>query len=138
RRLAPPAPPAAGARLRLRPQPVGGARRLAASARTDAAGHPAAADSAAPRRPAGTRSADAGAGGVSPTRVILSSFPERASPRDYAEAAAELEGLLVELPGALAVYRFGNVGAPGISDLDRLVVVERPDAVPDVWNRLSA
>ena len=75
---------------------------------------------------------------MSVSSVTLCSFPERASPRDYAEAAGELEGLLVELPGALAVYRFGNVGAPGISDLDRLVVVERPDAVPDVWNRLSA
>jgi hypothetical protein len=75
---------------------------------------------------------------VSLPRVTLSSFPERASVPDYAGAAAELEGLLAELPGAVAVYRFGNVGAPGISDIDRLVVVESADAVQNVWNRLSA
>jgi hypothetical protein len=69
--------------------------------------------------------------------LVLTQFPRRATADDYKRAADELELLLTELPGALAVYRFGNVTAPGISDLDRLAVVERRGVVPDIWSRLS-
>jgi hypothetical protein len=77
---------------------------------------------------------------VSLSNALLTSFPQPASTSEYDEAAAEFESLLSELPGAVAVYRFGNVRAPGISDLDRLVVVETsgPRPVPDRWRRLSA
>jgi hypothetical protein len=45
--------------------------------------------------------------------------------------------MLSLLPGAVAVYRLGNVRSPGISDLDRLVVVEDMRSVPDVWSRAT-
>jgi hypothetical protein len=64
-------------------------------------------------------------------------FPAPASSEDYATAAEELEDALLGLPGAIAVYRLGNVSAPGISDIDRIVVVESGARCPAVWPRLS-
>jgi hypothetical protein len=69
--------------------------------------------------------------------VRLTEFPEPAREDEYEEAGFELEGFLAALPGAVAVYRFGNVGAPGISDLDRLVVVEDMPRIPEIWSRLT-
>jgi hypothetical protein len=71
-------------------------------------------------------------------RAVLTGFPRPATERDYAQAAGELERSLSELPGAVAVYRFGSIRAPGISDLDRLVVVEDSRVVPEIWSSLSA
>jgi hypothetical protein len=48
-----------------------------------------------------------------------------------------MEALLRTLPGLVAVYRLGSVSAPGISDLDRIAVVDGRHPVPAVWNRLS-
>jgi hypothetical protein len=64
-------------------------------------------------------------------------FPVPASSQDYATAAEELEDALLRLPGVIAVYRLGNISAPGISDIDRIVVVEPGTRCPPVWSTLS-
>jgi hypothetical protein len=69
--------------------------------------------------------------------AVLTRFPHPATRGDYAQAAEEVEGLLCTLPGAIAVYRIGGVTAPGISDLDRVVVVEGGQHVTAIWSRLS-
>jgi hypothetical protein len=56
---------------------------------------------------------------------------------DYEVAADEIDARLAGLPGAVAVFGFGNVGAPGISDLDRVVVLEQPAAMGDIWNEIA-
>jgi hypothetical protein len=63
--------------------------------------------------------------------------PEPAELADYRHAAAELERRLEQLPGLVALYRVGGVSAPGISDLDRVAVVDSAAAVPPVWPDLS-
>jgi hypothetical protein len=70
-------------------------------------------------------------------RARLRRLPEPATIEEYEQAAAELEGVLRELPGVVAIYRTGSVSVPGISDLDRIAVVEEGSQLPDVWNRLS-
>jgi hypothetical protein len=75
---------------------------------------------------------------VSSRDLFLTRFPIRATEHDYAEAAAELDDRLGELPDRVAVYRFGSVQAPGISDLDRIAVVDEATAAPEIWSRLSA
>ena len=37
----------------------------------------------------------------------------------------------------MAVYRLGSVAHPGISDLDRIAVVEAGDPVPAIWSQIS-
>jgi hypothetical protein len=74
---------------------------------------------------------------VSRSGVALVGFPEPADLLEYEEAGAALDQLLAELPGLVALYRFGGVEAPGISDIDRLAVVEDMTRVPTVWPRLS-
>jgi hypothetical protein len=69
--------------------------------------------------------------------VSLIALPRPAQPNDYATASDEIEDLLGRLPGIVAVYRAGTVSVPGISDLDRIAVVEGHDAVPSVWSDLS-
>jgi hypothetical protein len=69
--------------------------------------------------------------------AVLTRFPRQATREDYVEAAEELEGLLRGLPGIVAIYRTGGVAAPGISDLDRVVVVEGGRHVPAIWSKLS-
>jgi hypothetical protein len=64
-------------------------------------------------------------------------FPAPASSEDYATAAEELDDALLRLPGVIAVYRLGNISAPGISDIDRIVVVEPGARCPPVWSTLS-
>jgi hypothetical protein len=67
---------------------------------------------------------------------VLTAFPQRATAEDYAGASDELEHALSEIPGALAVYRYGGITTLGVSDIDRLVVVDgRP--IPPVWPQLS-
>jgi hypothetical protein len=70
-------------------------------------------------------------------RAVLTAIPESATERDYERAASELEESLAALPGALAVYRYGSTTAPGISDIDRLAVIENGRSVPDLWPTLS-
>lgn len=67
----------------------------------------------------------------------LDALPQAAHVEEYRSAAEELEAALRALPGAVAVYGMGAVSAPGISDLDRIVVVRRGGSVPNVWPKLA-
>lgn len=68
---------------------------------------------------------------------VLTRFPAEATEKDYAEAAAELDTRLAELTDVAAVYSFGAVHALGISDIDRIAVVDGARSVPEIWSRLS-
>jgi hypothetical protein len=74
---------------------------------------------------------------VNSNRFVLTRFPEEATEKDYAEAAAELDTRLAELTEVVAVYSFGAVHALGISDIDRIAVVDGARSVPEIWSRLS-
>jgi hypothetical protein len=67
----------------------------------------------------------------------LTRLPVPAAPEEYSRASGELEQVLGSLPGIVAVYRIGSVSAPGISDLDRLAVIEATTNLPDAWSALS-
>jgi hypothetical protein len=67
----------------------------------------------------------------------LSRYPLPASLEEYRHAAEELDSKLRELPGLVALYGAGTVSAPGISDLDRIAVVDGHRPVPSIWERLS-
>lgn len=68
----------------------------------------------------------------------LAKYPQPAQLYEYHDAAAEMEALLLELPGLIAIYRTGSVSVPGISDLDLVAVVEEPSGtLPSFWDRLS-
>jgi hypothetical protein len=69
--------------------------------------------------------------------VSLVALPSPARVDEYDKASEELEALLRALPGIVAVYRTGSVSTPGISDLDRIAVIEKDSPVPPVWPRLS-
>jgi hypothetical protein len=70
--------------------------------------------------------------------VRLTRDPQPARSSEYEEAAAEMEALLLELPGLIAIYRTGSVSVPGISDLDLVCVIEEPNApLPSFWQRLA-
>ena len=71
------------------------------------------------------------------TDLRLLRYPLAASLEDYGHAAHELESRLLELPGLVALYGTGAVSAPGISDVDRIAVVDGHRPVPSVWERLS-
>jgi hypothetical protein len=64
-------------------------------------------------------------------------LPEAAGPEDYEKASREIEDLLRALPGVSAIYRTGSISAPGISDIDRIAVVEGEARVHSVWPRMS-
>jgi hypothetical protein len=66
----------------------------------------------------------------------LTRFPRPASIEDYEAAEAELDAKLQELPCVVAVYRTGTIGVPGISDIDRVAVVEGDVRLPTVWDEL--
>jgi hypothetical protein len=67
---------------------------------------------------------------------LLVAPPRPVPPDEYARASEEIEALLRDLPGIVAIYGAGSVSAPGISDLDRIAVVEGQDSVPAIWTRL--
>lgn len=70
-------------------------------------------------------------------QLVLTGFPVASTTDDYGRAGEELEQALAQVPGAVAVYRYGGVTAPGISDLDRLVVTEDGRPVPSIWPQLT-
>jgi hypothetical protein len=55
----------------------------------------------------------------------------------YEQARAELRQWAAEQPDLLALYEFGSVKAPGLSDLD-LIAVLRDDPLPDAPERMEA
>jgi hypothetical protein len=68
-------------------------------------------------------------------KVVAS--PSPVSREEHARAEAELEARLASVPGLVAVYRTGGVSAPGISDIDRVAVLESPVPINPVWSDLS-
>lgn len=70
-------------------------------------------------------------------RCTVTALPLEVSPDEYARAAAEIEERLASVPGIVAVYRTGAVSAPGISDIDRVALLERPVSIDSVWPDLS-
>jgi hypothetical protein len=70
-------------------------------------------------------------------RAVLTAAPRAATEEEYSHAAGELEEALAALPGVLAVYKYGRIRVPGISDIDRLAVVENGQVVPNLWSTLS-
>ena len=67
----------------------------------------------------------------------LTGLPLPASVEEYETAATELDAKLHELPGVVALYRTGSVRVPGISDLDRIAVVDGDVVLPSVWEKLG-
>lgn len=63
--------------------------------------------------------------------------PPPVSWEEHARAAAQIEERLASVPGIVAVYRTGGVSAPGISDIDRLAVLERPVSIASMWSDMS-
>lgn len=51
--------------------------------------------------------------------------PDIADADWYEEALEIISSYLIQQPGVKAVYRFGNITIPGISDLDILVVFDK-------------
>lgn len=51
-------------------------------------------------------------------------YPYKVERKKYKEIKDKIVGELYSIDGVLAVYSFGNIGAPGISDIDILIVVE--------------
>jgi hypothetical protein len=70
-------------------------------------------------------------------RLMFTRLPQPARLEDYEAGGQEIEDRLQRLPGIVAVYRIGSTSAPGISDIDRIAVVERDASVPLVWDSLS-
>lgn len=64
-------------------------------------------------------------------------LPLPAAREEYEAAADEIETRLCDLPGVVATYRTGGVGAPGISDVDVVAVLEPGAGIPAIWEDLS-
>jgi len=76
-------------------------------------------------------------GGLAAAR--LSRYPRPARVEEYERAGAEIEALLRDIPGIVAIYRTGGISAPGISDIDLIAVTERGvSTVPSIWPGLSS
>jgi hypothetical protein len=74
-------------------------------------------------------------GMTTPCKVVA--VPAPFSNDEYAEAAAEIDERLASLPGIVAVYRIGGISAPGISDIDRVAVLEAPAQIDTLWAGLA-
>jgi hypothetical protein len=73
--------------------------------------------------------------GFERSRVVA--LPEPISEDQYAAAAAEIESRLASLSDVVGIYRLGGLSAPGVSDIDRIVVLQRPTPIDSVWHPLS-
>src|SRR3954453_1689184 len=72
------------------------------------------------------------------TKLHIARFRVPAEHTEYVDAAAVIEAWLVTLPGVTALYALGGLTAPGISDIDRIAVVDRDvGALSSGWDRLS-
>jgi hypothetical protein len=74
---------------------------------------------------------------LSAPAVSLIRLPKPARPQDYEQASREIEELLRTVPGISAIYRTGSVSAPGISDIDRIAVVDEGTQAPAIWPEMS-
>ena len=63
-------------------------------------------------------------------------FPRPLKARDYERARDQLREYMAHQPDVVALYEFGTVSVPGLSDLD-LMVVLRDRPLPDVAERLK-
>jgi hypothetical protein len=63
--------------------------------------------------------------------------PEQIDSAAYEHATAEIDYHLERLPGLVAIYGTGGLTAPGISDIDRIAVVDRHIADRGIWSQLS-
>jgi hypothetical protein len=72
----------------------------------------------------------------SPSRTRYVHFPAPCSKADYDQVVDRYVERARKLPGVSAVAQFGNVSAPGISDLDFVVVAE-PDLPPESGKSLG-
>src|SRR6516162_635084 len=72
----------------------------------------------------------------SPGRMKYHRFPVRCPAADYDEVVRRYVKRARQVGGVFGVGRFGNVSAPGISDLD-LVVVTEPNLAPGAGELLS-
>jgi hypothetical protein len=72
----------------------------------------------------------------SPGDTTYVRFPSRRAAADYEDVVERYVERARKVQGVLGVARFGNVSAPGISDLD-LVVVTEPDLPPEAGKTLS-
>lgn len=69
-------------------------------------------------------------------RKRLSGWPRPCSLEDYERARDRYVDRIGSRPAVVAVYQFGSVATPGISDLDLCVVLE--DAIPDKYGAYAA
>ena len=88
-------------------------------------------DDGLPPRPPWARAPDAGETSHDARKGVATSLhggrlPVRRLDRRARGAAAEIDERLASLPGIVAVYRTGGISAPGISDIDRVAVLEAP------------
>jgi hypothetical protein len=74
---------------------------------------------------------------MTPLTMRLTEFPLPTQMEEYERAAEELDAGLYQLPGLVALYRTGSIGAPGISDLDRVVVTSEHVSLPSFWRQLQ-
>lgn len=60
---------------------------------------------------------------IEPKDCEFHNFHQKKTPADYKEAESEFVGYYKRLKGVAAIYRYGNISIPGISDLDFVVVL---------------
>jgi hypothetical protein len=70
------------------------------------------------------------------TAYHLARLPARHSAQEYAAGSRVVDRLLSKLPGILSVYAAGSVSAPGISDVDRVAVVDAEFDCRFPWSEL--
>jgi hypothetical protein len=71
------------------------------------------------------------------TALRLDRLPVAISLEQYQRAAGRIEEYLLRLPGIVAVYGVGGISAPGISDIDRIAVVDGGGPFRSPWAQLT-
>ena len=64
-------------------------------------------------------------------------WPVPVSLDEYESVAEEIRLHLSRIPSVISIYGFGGVSAPGISDVDRIAVVDGGGRIPSIWPALS-
>lgn len=68
---------------------------------------------------------------------VFERWPVSVSLDEYESVAEEIQLHLSRIPGLISIYGFGGVSAPGISDVDRIAVVDGRGPLPSIWPVLS-